>query len=239
MKRTTLRSSKGKKLYAVRNKRGQFKDIQTYKRAHSMDMTRTAKAEKRQRLVDYIVAFTCQIHGIGNAIIYKKAYNNAWDKMWAKIDRLKLFVILAIFIMASGVTQAQVIEGQSPPVASSLFNFGDFLHSMRAGYAVDQHGKKSEVYYTAVYDFHNSNGVSFATFNVGYEGIAKHPILMTGIRLDNILPLVWSGEWGKKHVSTAKLPTFEFGPFISVWPISNENLWKMNFKYGIGGAVGF
>ena len=32
-KRTVMRSSKGKKLYAVRNKSGQFKDIQTYERA--------------------------------------------------------------------------------------------------------------------------------------------------------------------------------------------------------------
>ena len=33
-KRTTHRSSKGTKLYAVRDKKGKFKDIQTYKRAH-------------------------------------------------------------------------------------------------------------------------------------------------------------------------------------------------------------
>lgn len=44
-KRTTLYSSKGKKLYAVRKADGTFKDIQTYKRAHSMDMKRRSKAE--------------------------------------------------------------------------------------------------------------------------------------------------------------------------------------------------
>ena len=36
--RTTHRSSTGTKLYAVRNSKGQFKDIQTYKRAHSADL---------------------------------------------------------------------------------------------------------------------------------------------------------------------------------------------------------
>ena len=36
-KRTTHRSAKGTKLYAVRDKKGKFKDIQTYKRAHSAD----------------------------------------------------------------------------------------------------------------------------------------------------------------------------------------------------------
>ena len=39
-KRTVLYSSKGKKLYAVRSADGKFKDIQSYQRAHSMDMKR-------------------------------------------------------------------------------------------------------------------------------------------------------------------------------------------------------
>ena len=45
-KRTTHRSSKGKKLYAVRDKEGKFQDIQTYKRAHSADIKRKSKKEK-------------------------------------------------------------------------------------------------------------------------------------------------------------------------------------------------
>ncbi len=44
-KRTTLYSSKGKKLYAVRDEDGKFKDIQTYKRAHTLDMKRKSKDE--------------------------------------------------------------------------------------------------------------------------------------------------------------------------------------------------
>ena len=44
-KRTTLRSSKGKKLYAVRDKKGKFKDIQSFKRAHGQDIKRKAKGE--------------------------------------------------------------------------------------------------------------------------------------------------------------------------------------------------
>lgn len=39
-RRTTHRSSTGKKLYAVRDKTGQFKDIQQYSRAHAMDIKR-------------------------------------------------------------------------------------------------------------------------------------------------------------------------------------------------------
>jgi len=45
MRRTEMRSSKGTKLYAVRDSKGRFKDIQTYKRAHGMDIKRRSKAE--------------------------------------------------------------------------------------------------------------------------------------------------------------------------------------------------
>jgi DNA-binding protein HU-beta len=45
MARTTMRSRSGKKLYAVRDKQGRFKDIQTYERAHGMDIKRRSKAE--------------------------------------------------------------------------------------------------------------------------------------------------------------------------------------------------
>lgn len=45
VKRTTMRSSKGTKLYAVRDAKGKFKDIQTYKRAHGQDIKRKSKAE--------------------------------------------------------------------------------------------------------------------------------------------------------------------------------------------------
>ncbi len=45
-RRTTRRSKTGKKLYAVRSKEGKFKDIQTYKRAHSADLRKKSKPEK-------------------------------------------------------------------------------------------------------------------------------------------------------------------------------------------------
>ena len=45
MTRTTHRSTAGKKLYAVRDADGKFKDIQTYERAHRADLAKTSKAE--------------------------------------------------------------------------------------------------------------------------------------------------------------------------------------------------
>jgi len=48
-RRTTHRSRTGKKLYAVRDSRGRFKDIQTYERAHRADLAHTSKAERAAR----------------------------------------------------------------------------------------------------------------------------------------------------------------------------------------------
>lgn len=87
MKRTTMRSSKGKKLYAVRDSKGHFKDIQTFKRAHTADMKRLSKDEKRQRLISYITGFWLMTSPGCEA----GKYNTAWIRMWKKIDALKLF----------------------------------------------------------------------------------------------------------------------------------------------------
>jgi len=46
-KRTTHRSSAGKKLYAVRDASGKFKDIQTYERAHRQDLKKKSGGERR------------------------------------------------------------------------------------------------------------------------------------------------------------------------------------------------
>jgi hypothetical protein len=48
-RRTTHRSTAGKKLYAVRDASGRFKDIQTYERAHRADLARTSKAEAAEK----------------------------------------------------------------------------------------------------------------------------------------------------------------------------------------------
>ena len=44
-RRTTHRSGSGKKLYAKRDAKGRFKDIQTFERAHGADLKRKSKAE--------------------------------------------------------------------------------------------------------------------------------------------------------------------------------------------------
>lgn len=54
-KRTTHRSSAGKKLYAVRNADGSFNDIQTYERAHRADLAQTSEAEAAQAAAQGVV----------------------------------------------------------------------------------------------------------------------------------------------------------------------------------------
>jgi hypothetical protein len=44
-KRTTHRSTAGKKLYAVRDEKGRFADLQTYERAHRADLSKKSAAE--------------------------------------------------------------------------------------------------------------------------------------------------------------------------------------------------
>jgi DNA-binding protein HU-beta len=45
-RRTTHRSSGGKKLYAVRNADGTFNDIQQYSKAHAADIRQSSDAEE-------------------------------------------------------------------------------------------------------------------------------------------------------------------------------------------------
>jgi DNA-binding protein HU-beta len=45
-RRTTHRSASGTKLYAVRDAKGRFKGIQTYKRAHGSDIKRKVEREQ-------------------------------------------------------------------------------------------------------------------------------------------------------------------------------------------------
>jgi hypothetical protein len=48
-RRTTHRSVSGKKLYAVRDAKGRFKDIQTYERAHRADLAKKSQTEATTR----------------------------------------------------------------------------------------------------------------------------------------------------------------------------------------------
>ncbi len=55
MMNQTHRSRTGKKLYAVRDPKGRFKDIQTYQRAHKANLRRTAKRRLYDTFKPYIV----------------------------------------------------------------------------------------------------------------------------------------------------------------------------------------
>ena len=48
-KRTTIHRSNGTKEYAVRDAKGRFEDIQSYKRAQGNDIKRRSKAEGKKK----------------------------------------------------------------------------------------------------------------------------------------------------------------------------------------------
>lgn len=48
-KRTQHYSRAGNKLYAVRDEKGRFIDIQLYRRAHGQDIRRSSKEERKAR----------------------------------------------------------------------------------------------------------------------------------------------------------------------------------------------
>ena len=48
-RRTTHRSSAHRKLYAVRDRQGHFRDIQQYRRAHRADLAHKSRAEREAK----------------------------------------------------------------------------------------------------------------------------------------------------------------------------------------------
>jgi hypothetical protein len=122
--------------------------------------------------------------------------------------------------------------------ADTLFDFGGLFSSARAGYAINQDLEKSEIFYTAIQSYHQGD-IELINLDAGYEALNKCPLLALNVRLDNIIPRLWGSDWGKAHISTAKLPTIEFGPFLSGWPIRTTNGYRIEMSYGISVAIGF
>ena len=104
-RRTTMRSRSGKKLYAVRDESGQFKDIQTYKRAHGADMRHKSKAEKetaqgpiekkvRKAATDAVASVKSSVRGAVAAV--QKAAKRAVKKVSTAQPAQKRTVVKAV-----------------------------------------------------------------------------------------------------------------------------------------------
>lgn len=155
------------------------------------------------------------------------------EKSKSKKDNMKK--IICLLMLMTGSAQAQEVI----PNKTSLFNFGDFFANVRGGYAINQHMQLSTVFYTPWKVFHTTDKLALASVNLGYDGLKKRPLVAIGLRLDNIDSLLWKGKWGKAHVSTAKLPSFELGPFVSMWPIKTDSGYKIDVSFGATAAIGF
>lgn len=149
--------------------------------------------------------------------------------------RVAMFALLLATLCVLSIRACMAQEVPAKP----LFDFGTFFHSIRVGYGINQYGVKSSIFYTPLITLHNGNAIDLVSFNIGYEGDLKRPTTLIGFRFDNAVPLLFKNDWGKKHVSLSSLPSFECGPFISVWPKGDGNLWHLDITYGFGLAVGF
>lgn len=150
-----------------------------------------------------------------------------------------MFPLILMMLVLTGQVRAQV-EPVTPPVkTSSLFDFGDFFKNVRGGYTMNQHQQLSTVFYTPWKVFHTKEKLPLASINLGYDGLQKRPLVAIGMRADNLDSLLWNGKWGKEHVTTAKLPSLEFGPFVSVWPVKTDTGYKLDVSYGAALAIGF
>lgn len=123
--------------------------------------------------------------------------------------------------------------------AGDPLNFADFFTKTRLAYSVDQHYSRSTVLYSAYKRFHTVDGVEYANLNVGYDTTNKHPVLGVGLRADNLDSMLWGGPWGRAHVTSAKMPAVEAGPYFSFWPTVKDGKVHLDFWYGLMAAIGF
>lgn len=143
---------------------------------------------------------------------------------------MKLIIAAVVIVMGLGVASAE---------ESAMLDFSSFFTKARAGISINQHMEKSTIIYSAVERLHTTAGVELANLNAGYDLTSKHPTMAIGVRADNIIPMIWSGPWGKAHITTASLPALEFGPYCSAWPRNNGGKFALDFWYGVTLAVGF
>lgn len=189
-------------------------------------------------------ADAAKVRELIQAIRVKTAYNErvaAFKAISATMgaDLLKMVkgaMFALVLCLLAGIGQA---SAQEAPAKTSLFDFGDFFANVRGGYAINQHQQISTVFYTPWKVFHTKADLPLASINLGYDGLQKRPLVAIGLRADNLDSLLWNGKWGKEHVTTAKLPSLEFGPFISLWPVKTDTGYKLDVSYGAALAIGF
>lgn len=196
-----------------------------------------------------VPADKAKVEGLIKAINASSSYNErvaAFKAVAAVLgaDALKMLkgamLALLVCLAFAPAARAQVVEPPAPVVqTTSLFDFGDFFANVRGGYAINQHQQLSTVFYTPWKVFHTKEKLPLASINLGYDGLQKRPLVAVGLRADNLDSLLWNGKWGKEHVTTAKLPSLEFGPFVSVWPVKTDKGYKLDVSYGAALAIGF
>jgi len=162
-----------------------------------------------------------------------------------KVTKRGLFLVtLLMFVLGFALSSmCRAEEVKSDVITTPAFDFVSASKALRLGYAFNQHGQKSTIYYTHLQWYNDVPNEELINFNIGYEVsseyVCKRPLIQIGGRLDNLIPKIWGGAWGKAHITTVSLPTMEFGPYVSAWPRKVNNKWTLDLFYGLAGAIGF
>lgn len=161
-----------------------------------------------------------------------------------KITKRGLFLAtLLTFVLGFALSSVCRAEETTAAITAPAFDFVSASKALRLGYAFNQHGQKSTIYYTHLQWYSSVPNEELVNFNIGYEVSSeydcKRPLIQISGRLDNLIPKIWGGSWGKAHITTVPLPTMEFGPYVSAWPKRVDNRWTLNLFYGLAGAIGF
>jgi hypothetical protein len=187
-----------------------------------------ADAEKVEAYIEKIKRET--VHNERLAAV--KAVGVILGEDLAKVVKAAIFTLLLAFICVPAYAQ----EAEQKP----MLDFSAFFRNARLGYSVNQHMERNTVLYAPFKRYSPVNDVELLNCNIGYDMAEKHPIIMLGVRLDNADKLLWNSDWSKKHITSATIPTIEFGPYASAWPrkIAAGKV-AVDFWYGVIGAIGF
>lgn len=112
-----------------------------------------------------------------------------------------------------------------------LIDLKNPMKNTRAGVAQTFDGYRYATAYTPIVVFNSEDGTEYVNISGGvlYETDIQrgYATALVGLRLDNLLyKAATSTEWMRKHITTATLPSLDFGPFVAY----ADSQWKVGIN---------
>ena len=118
---------------------------------------------------------------------------------------------------STSVSTNSVIVGI--PYLNETFDLSSFLQQLRPAYVFDQHHQNLEAVYEPLVDFHTASGLSMVQIDLGavIDPVTNIGGMMVAVPFNTIslADRIFTNTWIKNHVSIAKLPNLELGPYGS------------------------